>query len=513
MKYKPLKYQIPKVMLKERLLESAFHNFNESGYIATNPDSITKPAGVSRVTFYSYFKNKNDILLHLTRELFEEFSVLLNDSKAHKIWLNSETPEEFSEPLDYIIEILSNSSGVFGSFIQGMMGDKDLLGHFDIFCEQFARMFFLKIQGLQRTRRYQGCDAFIISKIMSITVLMSVFSMTSIKTIECSKKELSKNLAILFFNSLNVDEKKVISSKSGEAKSEKGRNTRRRILLTAQKEFNEYGYSSTTIEQIAKAAGYSRGTIYQYYKKKKDIQKALKHESVGTFFDQALQFQFDSDDKIIKKSEDENRHHALEEGVKSRNQRSENTIRNIISAAIQEFSTYGYFDATIENIALKAGYSRSTLYLYFKKKDDLIRSIIYEMLGVFNLSEGLSNHLLDSLNTASIDELVRINYQVIEIFNSYALVNWAILQGSYHSKELAENFKMLNDLFSISIASKIKTLKKTGKCKGVDPDIAAKIIIVCISYTSAMYNAGKIKCSQHELALNLAKFLFGFFNH
>ncbi len=195
------------------------------------------------------------------------------------------------------------------------------------------------------------------------------------------------------------------------------------------------------------------------------------------------------------------------------NIRSETTIRNIISAAIQEFSVHGYFDTTIENIALKAGYSRSTLYLYFKKKDDLIRAIINEMLGGFKLSEGVSEHFLDSLDTASIDELVRINSQVIEIFNEYARVNWAVLQGSYHSKELSNNFNMLTDLFSSPISEKIKHLNKNGKCLGVDTGIASRIIIACISYTSAMFNAGKMKCTRHELALNLSKFIFGFFNY
>ena len=132
MKYSSFTYKIPDVMIKERLIESAFHDFTQKGFIATNPDSITKKVGVSRVAFYSYFKNKNDILLTLAKMLFDDFSPLLNDIRAHKLWMNSGTLKEFSEPVRYVSEILTNSSGIFGSFIQGMMGDRELLDYFDI---------------------------------------------------------------------------------------------------------------------------------------------------------------------------------------------------------------------------------------------------------------------------------------------------------------------------------------------------------------------------------------------
>lgn len=46
---------------------------------------------------------------------------------------------------------------------------------------------------------------------------------------------------------------------------------RKRIMEESEKLFSEKGYDKTTIDDISKAAGYSRRTIYAYYESKDDI--------------------------------------------------------------------------------------------------------------------------------------------------------------------------------------------------------------------------------------------------
>ncbi|GAB6886651.1 fatty acid metabolism transcriptional regulator FadR [Desulfothermus okinawensis JCM 13304] len=46
----------------------------------------------------------------------------------------------------------------------------------------------------------------------------------------------------------------------------------------------------------------------------------------------------------------------------------------ILEAAIKTFSKYGYYRATISQIAKEAGVADGTIYLYFKNKDDILRS-------------------------------------------------------------------------------------------------------------------------------------------
>jgi len=52
---------------RERILEAALHLFSARGYEATSVTAIAREAGVSRPSFYRYFKDKRDVLLALLR--------------------------------------------------------------------------------------------------------------------------------------------------------------------------------------------------------------------------------------------------------------------------------------------------------------------------------------------------------------------------------------------------------------------------------------------------------------
>jgi AcrR family transcriptional regulator len=47
---------------RELLVEAARDQFLERGYLATSVDDITETAGVSRPTFYTYFRSKREVL-------------------------------------------------------------------------------------------------------------------------------------------------------------------------------------------------------------------------------------------------------------------------------------------------------------------------------------------------------------------------------------------------------------------------------------------------------------------
>jgi len=52
---------------KERILEAALRLFSTQGYEATSVAAIVKTAGLSRSSFYRYFRNKRQVLLELLR--------------------------------------------------------------------------------------------------------------------------------------------------------------------------------------------------------------------------------------------------------------------------------------------------------------------------------------------------------------------------------------------------------------------------------------------------------------
>jgi AcrR family transcriptional regulator len=54
---------------RERLLQAAREAFGALGYVATRVDDVVRRAGTSHGTFYTYFKDKKDVLLGLATEV------------------------------------------------------------------------------------------------------------------------------------------------------------------------------------------------------------------------------------------------------------------------------------------------------------------------------------------------------------------------------------------------------------------------------------------------------------
>lgn len=57
--------------------------------------------------------------------------------------------------------------------------------------------------------------------------------------------------------------------------------------------------------------------------------------------------------------------------------------QRIIDAAIQVFSSQGFYNATVADVAAHADVADGTIYLYFKSKDDLLISIFEHSMDVF----------------------------------------------------------------------------------------------------------------------------------
>jgi TetR/AcrR family fatty acid metabolism transcriptional regulator len=50
--------------------------------------------------------------------------------------------------------------------------------------------------------------------------------------------------------------------------------------------------------------------------------------------------------------------------------------QRILDAAVEVFAEHGYFNSTVSAIAARAGVADGTIYLYFKSKDDVLRTAI-----------------------------------------------------------------------------------------------------------------------------------------
>jgi len=68
------------------------------------------------------------------------------------------------------------------------------------------------------------------------------------------------------------------------------------------------------------------------------------------------------------------------------------TKKAIFEAAIKVFSSSGYTEATMDDIALKAGVAKGTLYYHFKSKEEIFKFIISEGMNV------IKEHIEEAVN-------------------------------------------------------------------------------------------------------------------
>lgn len=75
---------------------------------------------------------------------------------------------------------------------------------------------------------------------------------------------------------------------------DKGRRTRRRIVTKAGGLFAAQGYSGTSMEQIARAAGMTKGAVYAHFKRKRELYLACMEHSLS-FFREPVELDADID--------------------------------------------------------------------------------------------------------------------------------------------------------------------------------------------------------------------------
>lgn len=61
-------------------------------------------------------------------------------------------------------------------------------------------------------------------------------------------------------------------------------------------------------------------------------------------------------------------------------EREEDRTSTILAAARQVFGEYGYHQATMQEVARRAGVAKGTVYLYFSSKEELYEAVVYQVV-------------------------------------------------------------------------------------------------------------------------------------
>lgn len=133
--------------------------------------------------------------------------------------------------------------------------------------------------------------------------------------------------------------------------------------------------------------------------------------------------------------------------AKRRDARKANTRRAILDAAIALFQEHGYENFSLRQVAEAIGYTPTTIYLYFKDKDDLLFHTAIEGFTTFG-------KMLQAAYDSSNDPLERLKAEG-QAYVKFALenpVNYRLMfmqRGEFLERETPEGCEPVIDSFGI----------------------------------------------------------------
>lgn len=161
-----------------------------------------------------------------------------------------------------------------------------------------------------------------------------------------------------------------------EPKQKRSIEKKERILSAAQNLFMEKGYFDMTTVEIAKAAGLSTGTVYAYFKDKKDILLECLSTNGDNYVKQIT-------DELSKFSQDKNLF---------------NTIKNILKIFIQLHTTYP------------------------KKYHDELMSLVYTDEDIMKYFKNMKTVLMNAVLTQLKNSAIELKHEKEQSFLMYSLI-------------------------------------------------------------------------------------------
>ncbi len=278
---------------KQLILQAAREIISEKGLVKSNISEIAKNAGVVDSIIYHYFKNKEDLLFcvlgeqlkTVTKELLFHFEGIMGPvSKLGKmIWFHlSMSDVEYSNARimkNLLFECRSNKNFYLHE------GYKELKNYTGI-------MFNILKSGVEENYFREDLNLRLVRDM--------IFGLLDEESINClASKEVEKTTPD-FESVMSLILAMIGKNQQSEAASANGESDKTsRILQAAISIFAEKGYNKATMLEIAARAGVAEGTIYEYFKNKRDLLFCIPKEQFKYYRD-SLQEMNESDHPVAR---------------------------------------------------------------------------------------------------------------------------------------------------------------------------------------------------------------------
>ena len=258
---------------KKRIIKAAIKIFKENGFKNSSVLKIAEIVGLKNSTLYRYFKNKKDLYNFIIRDFEKKLIKRVNE----KLQPHIEIEKRVEVFIEEYIKFIKENKDIFDIFREAEFVNIDL-----------SREFYDKVTGILnkilKDKVHNGN-----TEILSYSIIGSIYFLI-LNYIFWERKDLDKEKisSILYFIFNGIDKKGdfkpyLLKEKDYAEDYEKkefltkGEKTKELILKSSEKLFGKKGYSNTHISEIAKASKVGIGTIYLYFKTKKDILLEVVH--------------------------------------------------------------------------------------------------------------------------------------------------------------------------------------------------------------------------------------------
>lgn len=200
-------------------------------------------------------------------------------------------------------------------------------------------------------------------------------------------------------------------------------------------------------------------------------------------------------------------------GVRFVQERSRDTLRRIIKAAEEVFSEKGYQKASVADIIARAGIGHGTFWLYFRNKDDLLRYLVQDMISEFESFAWYRENDPEKTPIDCVEDVEIIIGDVTRIFERHSPIFPLILRASLESEEFRGTLNELLQPFAHILEGKLREHLEKGLCSGLDPQVAALIILNMVEFANLQWLVRGISCDRETLVRNLSAVIFHALKH
>ncbi len=193
---------------------------------------------------------------------------------------------------------------------------------------------------------------------------------------------------------------------------------------------------------------------------------------------------------------------------------------NILQAAEELFNSNGVERTTMDDIAKKAQYSKSTIYVYFKSKDEIYYNIVFKGMCY------LENSITESFDKekAFKENFLKLCNCFVEFKKKYPLYFKSVLSEIEVEKKHMEDMNILQDIYNkgeeinniIAEFIKIGNERKEIECREIMPTVfliwASISGIISMCYEKEQYIKMAMGMTKKEFLSYSFKSLIKLFN-